>query len=167
MPAHASKRPIGLAMAVLVGAVLVGLAASGTALAAVDAAKVEHDRLENYKKIGGAFKTVNDQLKADKPDTGAIAAQAHIIHDLAPQIPSWFPAGSGPEAGIKTRAKPEIWTDKATFASAAKGLETESAKLETIARGGDLDAIKGQFKATGGACKTCHDKFRGPELKHD
>jgi cytochrome c556 len=160
---HASlKRPIGLALALVVG-----LAAGGTALAAVDAAKVEHDRLESYKKIGGAFKAISDQLKADKPDTGAIAAQAHAVHDLAAQIPSWFPAGSGPEAGIKTRAKAEIWTDKAAFATAAKGLETESAKLETIARGGDLDAIKAQFKATGGACKTCHDKFRGPELAHN
>jgi cytochrome c556 len=159
MSAPKLKRPLGLALALVVG-----LAAGGTALAAVDAAKVEHDRLENYKKIGGAFKAVNDQLKAEKPDTGVIAAQAHIVRDLAGQIPSWFPAGSGPETGIKTRAKAEIWADKAGFAAAAKGLEAESAKLETLAKAGDIEAIKGQFKATGGACKTCHDKFRGPEL---
>lgn len=66
---------------------------------------------------------------------------------------------------MKTRAKAEIWGDWATFAAAAKGLQTESAKLETIANGGNIDAIKGQVKATGGACKTCHDKFRGPEVK--
>ena len=156
------KRPLGLALALVVG-----FAAGGTALAAVDAAKVEHDRHENFHKIGAAFKVVNDQLKADKPDTGAIAANAHIVHDLAPQIPTWFPAGSGPETGIKTRAKAEIWADKASFAAAAKGLETESGKLETLAKAGDIEAIKGQFKATAGACKTCHDKFRGPELDKD
>jgi len=160
---HASlKRPIRLALALAIG-----LAAGGTALAAVDAAKVEHDRHENFHKIGAAFKVVNDQLKADKPDTGAIAAQAHIVRELAPQIPTWFPAGSGPESGVKTRAKPEIWSDKAGFAAAAKGLEAESAKLETIARAGDLEAVKIQVKAVGGACKTCHDKFRGPELDKD
>jgi cytochrome c556 len=160
---HASlKRPIRFALALFVG-----LAAGGAALAAVDAAKVEHDRHENFHKIGAAFKVVNDQLKADKPDAGAIGAQARVIHGLAPQIPSWFPAGSGPESGVKTRAKAEIWTDKAGFAAAAKGLETESAKLETIARAGDMDAIKAQVKATGEACGTCHKKFRGPELDHD
>jgi len=157
------KRPLGLALVLVMG-----LAAGGTALAAVvDAAKVEHDRHENFHKIGAAFKAVNDQLKADKPDAAVIATQAGIVHGLAPQIPTWFPAGSGPETGVKTRAKAEIWADKAGFATAAKGLEAESAKLQTIARGGDIEAIKGQFKATGGACKTCHDKFRGPELDKD
>jgi cytochrome c556 len=136
------------------------------AVAAVDAAKVEHDRMEGFHKIGGAFKLVNDQLKADKPDTGVIAAQAKVVADLAKQIPSWFPAGSGPETGIKTRAKAEIWSDNGGFVAAAKGLETESTKLASVAAGGNVDAIKAQVKATGGACGTCHNKYRGPELPH-
>ena len=163
MPASSPKRRAALALGVVLSLAAVG----GTALAAIDAAKVEKARLDNYKKIGTAFKTINDGLKADKPDTKAIADQAKIIKDLAPHIPSWFPRGSGPETGIKTRAKADIWSDWGTFTASAKGLQTEAGKLQTIAMKGDVDAIKAQVKATGGACKTCHDKFRGPELDKD
>lgn len=156
-----AKRPVALVLGLALSFAAVG----GAALAAVDAGKVISTRIDNYKKIGKAFKDINDGLKADAPDAKAIAAQAKVIKDLSGHIPSWFPKGTGPEAGVKTRAKAEIWSDWATFAAAAKGLQTESAKLETIAKGGDIDAIKGQVKATGGACKTCHDKFRGPEIK--
>jgi cytochrome c556 len=156
-----AKRPVALILGLTLGFTAVG----GAALAAVDAGKVITSRIDNYKKIGTAFKAINDGLKADTPDTKAIAVQAKVIKDLSGQIPSWFPKGTGPEAGVKTRAKAEIWSDWATFAASAKGLQTESAKLETLAKRGDLEAIKAQVKATGGACKTCHDKFRGPEVK--
>lgn len=161
MPVVSIKRPLGAVL----GLALAFTAIGGAAWAAVDAAKVISARIESYKKIGTAFKTINDGLKADKPDTKVIAAQAKIMKDLSAKIPSWFPKGSGPEAGIKTRAKAEIWSDWATFAAASKGLNAESAKLESLAKAGDIEAIKGQVKATGGACKTCHDKFRGPEVK--
>ena len=161
MPAVSFKRPLGAVL----GLALAFTAVGGAAWAAVDAAKVISARIDNYKKIGTAFKAINDGLKADTPDPKMIGAQAKIIKDLSAKIPSWFPKGTGPEAGVKTRAKAEIWSDWATFAAAAKGLNTESGKLETLAKAGDLDAIKAQVKATGGACKTCHDKFRGPEVK--
>ncbi len=163
MPATSPQRRAALAL----GLVLSLAAAGGTAVAAIDAAKVEKDRHDNFHKIGSAFKNINDGLKADKPDTKAIAAQAKIIQDLSGKIPSWFPKGSGPEAGIKTRAKAEIWSDWATFGASAKSLQTEAGKLQTIALKGDLDGVKAQVKATGGACKTCHDKFRGPEIDKD
>jgi cytochrome c556 len=161
MSSKFAKRPVALVLGLALSFAAVG----GAALAAVDAGKVIAARIDNYKKIGTAFKGINDGLKADTPDTKAIAAQAKTIKDLSGHIPSWFPKGTGPESGVKTRAKADIWSDWATFAASAKGLHTESAKLETIARGGDIDAIKAQVKATGGACKTCHDKFRGPEVK--
>jgi cytochrome c556 len=156
-----AKRPVALVLGLALSFAAVG----GAALAAVDAGKLIATRIDNYKKIGTAFKSINDGLKADTPDTKAIASQATVIKDLSGHIPSWFPKGTGPETGVKTRAKGEIWSDWATFAASAKSLQAESAKLESIARGGDVDAIKAQVKATGGACKTCHDKFRGPEVK--
>jgi cytochrome c556 len=162
MPASSPKRRVALALGVVLSLAAVG----GSALAAIDAAKVEKDRHDNFKKIGAAFKNINDGLKADKPDTKMIAGQAKVMKDLAGHIPSWFPKGSGPDA-VKTRAKGEIWSDWKTFGTSAKGLQTEAGKLETIAMKGDLDAVKAQVKATGGACKTCHDKFRGPELDKD
>lgn len=59
-----------------------------------------------------------------------------------------------------TDAKPEIWTDAAKFKSAEEKMQQEMSKLAEVAKGGNLDAIKAQFGATGKACKACHDDFR-------
>jgi cytochrome c556 len=118
-------------------------------------------RQAHYRELNAAFKAVNDQLKADAPDKAVLAASAAKMKALGADLPSWFPKGSGPEAGVKTAAKAEIWTDAEGFAAAATRLETETAKLSDLATAGDLDAIKAQARATGGACKACHDKYRG------
>jgi len=149
-----------LAVALLAGCTLSATAA----LAAVDAAKAYEARHDQFHTIAGAFKAIMDGLKAEKPDTAAIAAKAKTIEGLAHQIPSWFPVGTGAESGVKTRAKPEIWSDAAGFAAAAKNLETQSAALAAIAASGDLVAISTQAKAMGGACGACHTKYRGPEI---
>ena len=99
----------------------------------------------------------------DAPDAKAMAGQAATVNQMAHQVGKWFPAGSGPESGQKTRAKAEIWSDSAGFATAVHNLEVESAKLETVAKGGDIEALKAQAKATGGACGGCHTKYRAPE----
>ena len=151
-----------------VGLTVVGsLAVGGSALAAIDAVAVAKTRDANFHQLGAAFKKLNDQLKADKPDTAVIAAQAKTMHDLAKKLPSWFPKGTGMQAAAKTRAKDEIWSDPAGFAKVAKALEVETGKLEVIAKGGDVEAIKAQVKATGGACGGCHTKFRGPDKDHE
>jgi cytochrome c556 len=118
-------------------------------------------RQAHYRELNGAFKVVNEQLKAEAPDKAALAAAAGKMKALAADLPSWFPKGSGPEAGVKTAAKAEIWTDAEGFAAAATKLEAETAKLSDLATNGDVDGVKAQARATGGACKGCHDKYRG------
>ena len=59
-----------------------------------------------------------------------------------------------------TRAKPEIWSNKAKFDDYAKKMQTEMAKLAVAAKSGNLDSIKVAVNATGGACKSCHDDFQ-------
>ncbi|NCS62057.1 MAG: cytochrome c, partial [Rhodoferax sp.] len=48
----------------------------------------------------------------------------------------------------------------AKFDTAASKMQTEMAKLATVAKTGNLDNIKAAVNATGGACKSCHDDFR-------
>jgi cytochrome c556 len=134
--------------------------AGGAALAAVNAKAVIETRESNFKTMGKAMKAMNDGLKADAPDMAAIAANAATIRGFAPKISTWFPKGTGPEAGVKTEAKAEIWTDPAGFAAAASRLEPEITKLETLARAGDVAGARAQFRIVGGTCKGCHDKFR-------
>jgi cytochrome c556 len=136
--------------------------AAGGALAQTAAQKAITARQANFKQLGGAFKTLNDELKAGSPDGAKITAAALTMKNLAAQEATWFPKGSGPEAGVKTAAKPEIWSDAAGFAAAVRNLQSETTKLHQLAAAGDIDGVKGQVRATGGACKACHDKFRVP-----
>ena len=73
-----------------------------------------HDRHENYEKMGDAMKVINRELKGAKPDLAAVRSNARIIAKFAPQIPGWFPPGTGPDVG-KTEAKAAIWQKPEDF----------------------------------------------------
>lgn len=60
----------------------------------------------------------------------------------------------------ETKARPEIWTDRAKFNAAGEKMQSEMGKLAVVAKGGNIDAIKAQAGTTGGTCKACHDDFR-------
>ena len=153
-------------------ALVAGLALSAGAVQAHDVpaqapsapgAKAAWARHGAFRQLGGAFKALNDELKKDGPDKGVLTASATKMNALAGQLPSWFPKGSGPESGFKTDAKAGIWTDAAGFAAAATKLQGETAKLNQVAGAGDVNALKAQVRATGAACKTCHETYRVPE----
>lgn len=120
-------------------------------------------RQDLMKALGADFKIINDQLKTESPDKAAISTAIKRIADNSKGVADRFPAGTGKEAGVKTRALPEIWTQMADFKTAADALATASAKFVPVAAGGDIEAIKGEAKALGGACGGCHRKFRVPD----
>lgn len=68
--------------------------------------------------------------------------------------------GEGTDKGGNTKAKAEIWSDKAKFNDYAEKLQAEMSKLNAAAKTGNLDSIKAAGSATSGSCKTCHDAFR-------
>jgi cytochrome c556 len=151
------------ARSILTGAVVaLALGAAGVALAA-DMAGVIQARQAHYKAIGAASKGISDELNKPAPDAAAIQGYARTLDQLAPQIPSWFPAGSGPEAGVKTRAKAEIWTQGAAFASAAQGFAAAARHFDVTAAGGDIGAIRAEYPTLAKACGTCHGQFRAKE----
>src|SRR5438309_2299138 len=76
-----------------------------------DAAKIMHDRHEAMEGLGKAMKDLHRELDSSNPDINVIRAQTATMASTAAKIPSFFPAGTGPDAG-KTRAKPDIWTQK-------------------------------------------------------
>jgi cytochrome c556 len=150
---------------------VLGLAGAGAALAqdatpTTPGGKAVLARQAHYKDLAKAFGGLNGELRKDAPDKAVIAANAATAAALAKDLPGWFPKGSGPEAGVKTAAKAEIWTDAAGFAAAAGKLADETARLQQLATAGDLDAIKAQARATGGACKACHDAYRVAAEQH-
>jgi cytochrome c556 len=155
----------GWALALAIG---IGAAVAGAAIAQDDkmppnaspATKAAYARHENYRKLGGAFKALNDELKKGEPDKTVVAANAKTISTLAGQLPTWFPRGSGVEARPLSEAKADIWRDAAGFSTAASNLQAQATKLNQLAAAGDIDGVKGQVRNTGMACKSCHDKYR-------
>ena len=137
----------------------IGLAAAGAALAATPADMI-HARQQNYKQIGKAMKGIGDELKGGSPSVPTIQADAKTIATLAPQVPSWFPKGTGPEAGVKTGALPAIWQNNADFQVAAKNFAVAAQNFNAVAAKGDLAQIADAQRALGGACKSCHERFR-------
>ena len=57
------------------------------------------------------MKQISRELKADLPNLGQVRTGATPIAELAPQVPSCFPPGTGPDVG-KTEARAEIWQSR-------------------------------------------------------
>jgi len=106
---------------------------------------------QHFGRIGAVVKGERPYNKEELAWNAGVAEQMSIL--------PWDGFVAGSDKG-KTDAKPEIWSDAAKFKSAAEKMQKEMSKLAQIAKGGDLNAIKAQFGATGKACKGCHDDFR-------
>lgn len=61
--------------------------------------------------------------------------------------------------GGKTKAKAEIWKDKASFDKLAEAMRAELPKLLTAAQSGDVARLKPVLSAVNDSCTNCHDKF--------
>lgn len=121
-------------------------------------------RHENYEALGDAFKTIDDELKAPAPDAQKVRAAAATVAAKAKDMAGWFPAGSGPDAGLKTEAKAEVWTKPDEFRTAMTAFQDASVKLlaaaDGFAAGQPVVGLQEAVKQAGGTCKKCHDGFR-------
>jgi cytochrome c556 len=59
-----------------------------------------------------------------------------------------------------TKAKPEIWKDKAKFDKLAQEVQAETPKLVAAANSGDVAQLRTAIGAVGKVCNNCHDEFR-------
>jgi cytochrome c556 len=151
------------ALVTLAAAGLAAVAAGGTlAIAASPASATIAARQANFKKMGGAMKTLKDELGGGANKAKMLAA-ARTLASVAREQTKLFPAGTGPSSGVKTDALPAIWTDRATFDGDFQKLIAASDKLVAVTGSGDAAAIGAQFKATGGTCGGCHRQFRAED----
>jgi len=103
---------------------------------------------------------INAQLKSGSPDVQVIQRSAAIA-EFASKLPyEAFIPGSETGGTPPTRAKPEVFKDTDKIKSLAEKMQGEVAKLNTVAKGGDIAAIRAQFGEVGKACKACHDDYR-------
>lgn len=92
-------------------------------------------------------------------------AEVKVFQEPAAAIAKWggayphlFPEGT--QTGHDTKAKSEIWSDRAGFDKAAANLVATSTKLAEAAKAGDKVMFAEAFKAEGQACGACHRKYK-------
>lgn len=117
-------------------------------------------RHDKFEAIGKSSKTIGAELKKDAPDIAVIKTEAASIDSAAKALPSWFPGTTGPEPGVKTEAKAEIWQKPAEFKAASGKFAAAAAALKAAADAGDIAAVKTAAAGLGPTCKGCHEKFR-------
>lgn len=140
-------------------------ASADMALAQQKPADAIKARQEAMKALGGDSKIINNALKTDAPDKAAVADAFHRIADKGKHVEMLFPKGSGPESGMKTRAKAEIWSDAAGFKTAADTFIAVTADLAKVSASSSVDDLKAAQKKMNDACGGCHKPFRAPEEK--
>jgi cytochrome c556 len=138
------------------------LIVSGGHLSAADPSPAEiiKARQQKLKDLGEQMKTIGGQAKSGTLDRKVMTEAAQKAVAYSKDLLTWFPKGTGPEAGVKTAAKPEIWTQADDFKAAGEKLPPETEKLAEVVTNGDKAAVFAQLQATGKACQGCHKQFR-------
>lgn len=101
--------------------------------------------------------TRGDVSIARRASIHADSIAAHV-RDLS----TLFPAQSSPDH-VKSAAKPEVWSQSSEFRAACAKVESETAKLATLAKTNDVKALQAQYAAVGAACTSCHRRFRNQD----
>ncbi|MGE3301748.1 MAG: cytochrome c [Hyphomonadaceae bacterium] len=152
------NRPRMSVFAVILGAFGVCLTACSQP-PATPGARAAHERHEHFEALGKAFKALDDESKRAAPDAVRMARHVDEVADLAQRLPNWFPEGSGPWDGVKTHARPEIWTDPVSFSERARAFQNAAEKLRAAAPEG-VAAMRARMGDVGAACGACHKAFR-------
>ena len=142
---------------------MLALNVSAAELKPEDAIKL---RKANYNTLSWNMNKIKDVLDNEMVfDAKKVAAASNVIAAIANSgMGALYIPGSEKSIGdMKTRAKPEIFTDgEGVKAVAVKFIQTSN-ELQTAAASGDKVAVAQAFKEVGASCKACHDKYRAKE----
>ena len=83
------------------------------------------------------------------------------IEMFAAAIPGLFPPGT---LHPQSRAKPEIWANKADFDAKARNLGEAAHAVTVAGQANDLAAYSAAAARLGEACSACHTVYRGPPV---
>lgn len=126
---------------------------------------VVRTRITGLRELGAAFKAVNDGLRGSEMQSVLVQQSARQIRNAARDQYRWFPQGSGLQPGVKTAAKPEIWSQAARFRAAQDAFARQADVFFQAVNAGSPAAIRAEARKLGATCKSCHDTFRfTPEL---
>ena len=108
--------------------------------------------------MGSHFGRVGAMVQGRVPFDAKVAAENLEIATTLSRLP-FVAFVDGSDKG-NTKAKAEIWSDRAKFNAAATKMQDEMLKLNAAGKSGNQDQIKAAFGPVGAACKACHDDFK-------
>lgn len=97
--------------------------------------------------------------RGDDPKSQAYAARG--VAKWARALPGAFPDATA--SVTPSRARPEIWANKADFDAKAAAYAQAADALVAAAAGGDKAAFAAAHAATAATCKACHDLYQAPQ----
>lgn len=147
---------VGLGIAIIATS---GYAASHAASSSDKAVAARHAQMQI---VGYSTGILGDIAKGEMEfDAEMVNSAATNLNTLAKlDLASLWLPGTEQGAAEGSRAKPEIWSDRAGFIEKFAALEKASADMMGAA---DVDAVKAGMGAIGESCKMCHDSYRGPK----
>jgi cytochrome c556 len=139
-------------------AILLGIGAGLAYAAADDAIK---GRQACMKSHGEEMKVMVPMFKGEQPfDKAALDAVSAKMAAACADWDKFWAADAQKGETAETWAKPEIWTDMASFKAAGEAWYKAS---EEVKAANDEASFKAAFTNLGNACKNCHEKFRRPK----
>jgi cytochrome c556 len=135
---------------------LAGLLASASG----STTSVIEERQETMEEIGKAMKSLAAIAKQEAPfEVEVVQSSAKAIAEHLEKAADLFPEGSD-SGDVETWAKPDIWSDRATFDKDLQDAHDAAVKLAAVT---EQSAFMPALGALGNGCKTCHDTFRRPK----
>ena len=150
-----------LSKLVTTAAIVFGLATATAGAALADShggnIKILH-RVTVMKIIGGDIGAIAKVAKGEAAYSPALIERAKRMAALSQSVTVLFPDDSKGR-----RAKPEIWTDRATFEKAAGAFGAAMPGLVKAVETGEQAQIGQALGLVGKACGGCHKPFRKPK----
>ena len=109
---------------------------------------------------GAAMGNMRGAIEREADPKGQAYA-ARGVARWARALPALFPDSTA--AVTPTRARPEIWRNKANFEAKAAAYAAAADRLAEVAASGDKQAFADQHRATAATCKACHDLYQAPQ----
>jgi len=139
-------------------ALALGMGVAATALAQAKPEVLVKQRQAAMVLQGKYLGPIGGMLKGNIPyNADTVALNATFLENLARMPWDGFQQST---SGVKSAAKPEIYSDAAKFKAAVDTLEAETAKLGAAARAKNEAGVKAAFGGVAKACGSCHDAFR-------
>jgi len=152
------QRGAAVAIAGVSTAVVMSLT-SGSALAQT-AEQAVNFRQGAYQVMEWHLRPLVQMIKGARPfDASLYARNALVIQQMGMVIADGFIPGSD-AANLKTRARPEVWSNPAGFKSALERFQGEAAKTVEAGKSGNEKAMRAQLGELIRSCSNCHDDFR-------